>query len=483
MQNEVREISFGKALVVILFTACVILGMIMNFEAIPFINITFSLGMDAHIPILIAAVFAGVVAILDGMRWKELEEGIINAISVSIQAILILMIIGALIGAWITAGIVPAMIYYGMAIINPQFFLPSAAIIAAAISVATGSSWTTAGTVGIALIGIAKGLGINEAYAAGAVVSGAYFGDKLSPLSDTTNLAPSVSGGAQIFDHIRYMMITTIPSFLLALLLFLFLGLFSSGGAGSDFTEVKEISLVLEETFNLSPLLLLAPLGVILLVAMKIPSIPGLLAGVGLGVLFIFLFQGEAYGNSFEDILKTSLTSMHYGYDGPTGNEVVDKLLINGGISSMMWTISLILLAMALGGVLEVSGILNAFFQPILRKVKTVAGLVGATIGTCVLANTLMGDQYLAIIMPGRMYRETYRVRKLDPLLLSRTLEDAGTVTSPLIPWNTCGATMAGLLGVEVLRYAPFAFFNWMTPLFAIVIAGLGYKIKRLPQE
>lgn len=427
-------------------------------------------GADPHIPLLIGIIVASLVAMfMLGYSWEEVEKGAIETIQLSMQAILILMAIGTLIGTWILSGTVPAMIYYGLKILSPSIFLIATMIICSIVSIATGSSWTTAGTVGVALMGVGQGLGIPTAIVAGAIVSGAYFGDKMSPLSDTTNLAPAMAGST-LFEHIRYMFYTTVPSYIIAMVLY---GIIGARYAGQtlDTANIDMILNTIASNFNISPLLILPPIIVIILVVLKIPALPGLICGTILGGLFGAIFQGAGIG----DIIDAA----HYGVSIETGVEVVDELLSGGGLDGMMWTVSLILLAMVFGGIMERTGMLQAIGNSILKFANSTGSLVTATILTSVAVNVLAADQYLSIVIPGRMYKKVYDERGLEPRLLSRTLEDAGTLTSALIPWNTCGAFMNSALGVSALAYAPFAFLNILNPIIAIIYGFTGFSIKQ----
>jgi len=428
---------------------------------------------DPHIPLVSAAAVAAIVAILQGYRWEKIRTGMINTIKISMPAILVLMIIGMIIGTWITAGIVPTMIYYGLKIISPRIFLLATAWICSIVSLATGSSWTTAGTVGVALIGIGRGFGIPLPMVAGAIISGAYFGDKMSPLSDTTNLAPAVTG-AKLFDHIRHMIYTTGPSLIIALILYTILG-FKYGSKGLDMNSIDAILNGLSEQFLISPLLLLPPLLVIAMVVFRVPAIPGLLGGTLLGGIFAGLFQHR----SLEEIVQ----SAHYGFVANTGNAAIDDLLTRGGLDSMMWTVSLILCAMSFAGVLESTGMLKAIAQKIISFAKSTGSLVAATVLTCIGTNMIAGDQYLAIVLPGRMYKKIYDDRGLKPKNLSRILEDSGTLTSSLIPWNSGGAFMFATLGVYPFAYLPFAFLNLLNPLVSIFYGFTGITIEKYSDE
>lgn len=428
---------------------------------------------DPHIPILTAAVVAAIVATLSGYHWQEIQDGIVNTIKLSMSAILILMIIGMIIGTWILAGIVPTMIYYGLKLISPSIFLVATAVICSIVSLATGSSWTTAGTVGIALIGVGEGFGIPLPMVAGAIISGAYFGDKMSPLSDTTNLA-SAMAGSKLFEHIRHMVYTTGPSLVIALILYGILGL-KYRQTELDLEGIRTILNGITTQFNITPLLLLPPLLVIAMVILCIPAIPGLIGGTALGALFAWIFQGSG----LTEIVKAA----HYGFVSGSGVEAVDSLLTRGGMDSMMWTVALILCAMSFAGVLEGTGMLREIALKILSIAKSTGSLVTATILTCVGTNIIAGDQYLSIVLPGRIYKKIYDERGLKPKNLSRVLEDGGTLTSSLIPWNSGGAFMWATLGVYPFAYAPFAFLNLINPLISILYGYTGWTMEKYSDE
>lgn len=430
-------------------------------------------GADVHIPLIIGAAVAALIAVyVLGFTWKEIEEGIVDSIGSTMQAILILAIIGILIGTWIGGGIVPTMIYYGLQILSPTFFLAASVVLCSVIALATGSSWTTAGTVGVALIGVAQGLGISVPLAAGAIISGAYFGDKISPLSDTTNLAPGMAG-SQLFDHIKHMLYTTTVSYGITLIIFIVLGL-QYRGAVLDTTEINGILTAISEVYIINPLFLIVPVIVIVLVAMKVPAVPGLIIGCVLGGICT-IYQGGDFGYI--------LDIANYGTVSETGHVVVDELLTNGGMQNMMWTISLIMCALTFGGVLEKTGMMAAIAKKLLVFAKSTGSLILVTAVTCLFVNTLCGDQYLAIALPGKMYKDTFAERGLAPRNLSRILEDSGTVTSALIPWNTCGATMSTFLGVPTLSYLPYAFFNILSPIVSVIFAYLGISIMTLEED
>lgn len=460
-EPKVHKISFGKAMIPIIFL------MVSLFTTIQYFN------GDPHIPIIASAAVAAIVAIASGQSWKELENGMVETIGMSLQAILILAIIGMVIGTWILAGVVPTMIYYGLKIISPSIFLVATTLICAVVALATGSSWTTAGTVGIALIGVGQGLGIPLPIVAGAIISGAYFGDKMSPLSDTTNLAPAMAG-ADLFDHIKHMIYTTGPSLIIALILYAILGI-KYAGQTLDASSINGILGTLTSQFTISPFLLLPPVLVIIMVVMKVPAIPGLIGGTALGGLFAWIFQGSD--------ISAIIDATHYGFSSETGIVAVDELLSRGGLDSMMWTISLILAAMCFGGIMEKSGMLHALAAKILTFANNTGSLVLATVLTCIATNLVASDQYLSIVIPGRMYKGMYDELGLHPKNLSRALEDSGTLTSPFIPWNTCGAFMYTTLGVHPFAYAPYAFLNLINPLISIFYGFTGITMEKVSKE
>lgn len=426
-----------------------------------------------HIPLIMASCVAGIISLILGNKWKDVETGFINTIQMSMQAILILMIVGALVGCWILSGTVPTMIYYGLKILSPAIFLVATCIICAIVSLATGSSWTTAGTVGIALIGVGVGLGIPTPQIAGAIISGAYFGDKMSPLSDTTNLAPAMAG-TNLFVHIRHMFYTVTPSIIIALIVFAILG-FKYAGKPLDVAQLNEIFAGLEASGSLNPILLLPPVLVIVLVVKKMPAIPGLLCGIAAGAILAVLVQGANFG----DIVNV----LNDGYTSETGVLMVDELLTRGGVQCMMYTVSLIMCAMVFGGIMEQSGMLGTLAESLLRFAKGTGSLVFVTILSCFLVNLLAADQYLSIVIPGRMYKDEFAKRRLHPKNLSRCLEDCGTLTSPFIPWNTCGAYMSTTLGVSCLAYAPYCVLNYVNPIISIIYGFTGFSMEKLKPE
>lgn len=429
---------------------------------------------------------AGLVGLLGyriGYRWTEMRAQIVKTISTSMPAILILLMIGALSGTWLISGVVPALIYYGLSFLNPLIFLFAAVVISAVVSLATGSSWSTIATIGVALIGIGNAMGFNEALVAGAIISGAYFGDKMSPLSDTTNLAPAVAG-TDLFTHIKYMVYTTAPSMSITLILFLIIGFnHDSSIFISQGDEVKEI---ISSTFNISPWLFLVPAILFTVIILKVPPLPALAVGVLLGAVFAVIFQPQiienltnSTGNYFRDSYIVTLKSIYGSTSIDTGNAKVNELFSTGGMTGMLSTIWLILSAMFLGGMMEATGMLKKITISILSLVKSDSSLIASTAVSCIFFNITAADQYMSIVIPGEMYKEAYKDRGLKPEVLSRTLEDSGTVTSVLVPWNSGGATQARVLGVPTLEYLPFAFFNIISPLMTVLFAYLKIKIRK----
>ncbi len=439
-----------------------------------------------QLALLLAATVAGIIGIYNGFDFERIIEGVTKSIHSALPAIIILLLIGALAGTWLLSGVVPAMIYYGLDILNPKIFLFATCVICSIVSVATGSSWSTVATVGIALLGIGKALGIGEPIIAGAIISGAYFGDKMSPLSDTTNLAPAMAG-TDLITHIKYMTLTTIPSIVITLIIFLIIGFFYEAGEQSG--QVEALQLAITSKFTITPWLFLVPLIVIGLILMKIPAIPALFLGGLLGGVFAIIFQGELISELFADtnIFKSSykavVNSMTTDVSIVTENELVNELLSSGGMKGMLNTIWLILCAMIFGGVMEITGMLKRITKSIIGLAKTDGSLIATTTASCVVFNVTASDQYLAIVVPGKMFAEEYKERGLHPKVLSRTLEDSGTVTSALIPWNTCGAYHSGVLGIATGDYFMYCFFNLISPLMTIIFGFLNIKIARLNDE
>ncbi|MDH5821526.1 Na+/H+ antiporter NhaC [Luteimonas sp. RD2P54] len=442
-----------------------------------------------QISLLLAAGIAALVGIRNGQRWQEIQDALVHGISVAVVPIFILLAVGALIGTWILSGTVPTLIVYGVQLLHPAYFYPAACLICAVVALAIGSSWTVAGTLGVALIGVAQGLDMSLPITAGAIISGAYFGDKMSPLSDTTNIAPAAAG-SELFAHIRHMTWTTGPSILIALVLFGLVGL-GGGGRGDGSVALGDLPVVLGAQFDLGWHLLIPMAVVFALAILRFPAYPTILIGALLGALFAVAFQPALVIALADDadlsrpmaLLSGAWIALFDGYRAETGNAAVDDLLSRGGMSSMLNTVWLIVCAMGFGAVMEKTGLLERMIRSVLKAARSTGSLIAATLATAMGANAVAADQYMAIVLTGRLFQPEYRRRGLAPVNLSRALEDAGTITSPLVPWNTCGAYMAATLGVATFDYLPYAFFNLASPLVALVLAYAGYKILRLPPQ
>ncbi|MDG1031467.1 MAG: Na+/H+ antiporter NhaC [Flavobacteriaceae bacterium] len=434
--------------------------------------------------ILLLGAAAGIgLGIFKGFKFSNMMSQVAENLKSVTGAIVILLFVGALSGTWLISGIIPSMIYYGLNILHPSIFLPACLVICAIISIATGSSWTTSATVGIALIGISKAIGIPVEMSAGAIISGAYFGDKLSPLSDTTNLAPAISG-SDLFTHIKYLTITTIPTITISLIIFVILNFYMISSGPTDNTVLLE---AINQTFNITPLIFIVPFIVIVLIIKKTPPIIALFTGTILGAIFALVFQQDILtqlSNSssltFEGAYSAIINSITVDTNIESGNSELNDLFKSGGMLGMMNTIWLVISAMVFGGVMESIGALKTITTSLLNLGKSTFSLFASTAGSCLAINLTTSDQYLAIVIPGKMFEKAFKEKNLAPENLSRTLEDTGTVTSVLIPWNSCGAYQSGVLGVSVLDYFFYAIFNWLSFFMTLIVAGLNYKIKKL---
>lgn len=428
----------------------------------------------------IILLMGGAIAAIVGFKNKVDIGTMINEIWENLKSvfvpIMILMLVGALAGTWLVSGIIPAMVYYGLQVLSPEIFLPASVIIAAIISIATGSSWTTSATVGIALIGIGSALGISGGMIAGAVISGAYFGDKMSPLSDTTNLAPAMAG-TDLFTHIKYMAWTTVPTIIITLIVF---SILSTTIETTGDADISGLLATIDTTFNTTPWLFLVPLIVIGMILLKTKPLIALSTGVLAAAIFAFIFQPEILDQLAQSKIGAIVTSIFTDASIKTDNETLNELFSSGGIIGMLWTILLIICAMVFGGIMDAIGALARITKELLKLATTVFGLFASTVISCLGLNAIASDQYLAIVIPGKMFKKAFDDRGLAPQNLSRTLEDSGTVTSVLIPWNTCGAYQSGVLGVGVAEYFFFAIFNWMSPFMTLLFAGLRIKIKMM---
>lgn len=474
-----KELSIGEALLPV-----VVLVALLAFNV--FVYGDDALGGSNQFILLIGGAVAAIVGAWNKISFERMIEEVANNIKSTSGAILILLFVGALAGTWLISGVIPSMIYYGLQILNPTFFLSACVIICAIISVATGSSWTTSATVGIALVGIGGALGISAGMTAGAVISGAYFGDKMSPLSDTTNLAPAMAG-TDLFTHIRYMTFTTVPTLVVTLILFTIIGL------NLDTTRIPDTASLLtsiEQSFVITPWLFVVPAVVIFLILKKAPPLVALLIGTLLGGVFALIFQPEVVKgltqsqeltlvNAYQGVMnaitvETSIT---------TSNETLNELFTAGGMSGMLGTIWLILCAMVFGGIMDAIGALARISKALLKAFDSVFGLFASTVASCLALNLTASDQYLAIVVPGKMYAQAYKEKNLAPENLSRTLEDSGTVTSVLVPWNTCGAYQSSVLGVDTTAYMGYAFFNYLSPFMTLIFAAFRIKIKQITEK
>jgi len=472
MENNIiqdnRHLSLGEALVPVI----ILMAMLAY-------NIFFADGealgeYSNQYILLIAGGVAAVMGFFNKVTGGLMVQEVIENLKSVLIPICILIFVGALAGTWLVSGIIPAMVYYGLQVLSPSIFLPASVVIAAIISIATGSSWTTSATVGIALVGIGTALGISPGMIAGAVISGAYFGDKMSPLSDTTNLAPAMAG-TDLFTHIRYMAITTVPSILVTLVVF---SIISANIEVTGDADISGLLGTIDTTFNTTPWLFLVPAVVVGLIVLKTKPLIALACGVGLAAVFAFIFQMPILEGLSESSFGSVIQAIWSDTSIVTENEKLNDLFSSGGILGMLWTILLIVCAMVFGGVMDAIGALSRITASLLSVATSVFGLFASTVISCLGLNTIASDQYLAIVIPGKMFAQAYRDKGLAPENLSRTLEDSGTVTSVLIPWNTCGAYQSGVLGVGVGEYFVYAIFNWLSPFMTLLFAAFSIKIR-----
>jgi NhaC family Na+:H+ antiporter len=451
-------------------------------------NVRYAFGDDAlngsnQFILLIAAAIACMVGFANHVSFKTIMEDVAKNIKSTSGALLILFMVGSLAGTWLLSGVIPAMVYYGLQILNPTIFLVACVIICSLISISTGSSWTTSATVGIALIGIAEVLGISTGMTAGAILSGAYFGDKLSPMSDTTNLAPAMAG-TDLFTHIRYMTFTTVPSIVVTLVVFLIIGFTLDTAQMSDQSEILD---AIKASFNITPWLFVVPIIVIILIVKKTPPLIALLMGTLLGAIAALVFQPDLVVLvaketvfNFNSAYKGIMNAITVDITIPTDNKYLVDLFSASGMSGMLGTIWLIICAMVFGGAMEAIGALEAISRTLLNLFHTTFGLFASTVASCLALNATASDQYLAIVVPGKMFSKAYKDKGLAPENLSRTLEDSGTVTSVLVPYNTCAAYHSGVLGVSVAEYFVYAIFNYISPFMTLLFAAFNIKIRQL---
>ncbi|MGM0939641.1 MAG: Na+/H+ antiporter NhaC [Bacillota bacterium] len=428
---------------------------------------------EPHIPLIIGTGVAALIAWNQGYNWKEIEEMMFQGIKLALPAVLIIMLVGLTIGAWIGGGVVATMIYFGLKIISPSIFLVTITIICGIVALTVGSSWATMGTIGVAGMGIGMSMGIPVPMVAGAVISGSYFGDKMSPLSDTTNLASGLTN-TDLFVHIKHMFYTTFPGLLISLFVFAYLGK-DFGRNTIENANIQQTIADMQANFVISPYLLLIPLLVIILVALKVPAIPSIAVGIIMGFLSEIIIQG--------DTIASALNVLQNGYSINTSNEMVSELFNRGGLMSMMYTVSMTIVAMTFGGILEYSGMLQAMMDQLLKIVKSTGSLIASTIGACFLTNATCSEQYISIVVPSRMFAKVYYDSGLHSKNLSRSLEDGGTLTSVFIPWNTCGVFIYGTLGVHAFAYAPYAILNFTVPLIGLLYAFTGFTIVKMDRN
>lgn len=431
--------------------------------------------VDPHIPMFVGVIVAAIVTMSMGYKWGDIERMMVDGISKAMQSILILAIVGMMVGVWLICGTIPTMIYFGLKLLSPKFFLVAAVLICSITALATGTSWGTMGTMGLALIGIGQGLGMPIGPTAGAILAGAYFGDKMSPLSDTTNLAPAMAG-TDVFSHVKYMLQSTTIAYVISLVFFGVYGFMHASSNAIDTSQAVVLMEGIEEIFNVNVFLLLPPVIVIMAMAFKIPAIPGITMGLIAGAILAPICQ---HGANLGGILDVALN----GFVCESNVDALNDLLTNGGLMNMASSILMTIIAMMFGGIMEGSGQLAVIIDAITKRIKSDAGLIGATEVTCVLSNTVMPEQYISILVPGRMYAPAYRKAGIHPKSLSNALESAGTVTSCLIPWNTCGMFIATTLGVSTAVYAPWAVFNYMMPIVCFVMALMGRTVTKMTPE
>ena len=474
--HENKELNIWEAL-----CPLIVLIILLSFNVFVFKDD--ALGGSNQFVLLMGAAVAVIVGYFNKVSFPSMIDRVASNIQSTTGALLILLMVGALAGSWLASGIIPSMIYYGLKILNPAIFLPATVVICSIISIATGSSWTTTATVGIALVGIGQAMGISAGMVAGAAISGAYFGDKMSPLSDTTNLA-SAMAGTELFTHIKYMSLTTIPSIVVTLIVF---SLISFGIDTSGSTDTSAMVAAMEESFYISPLLFLVPAALIFMIIKKVKPLVALFAASVLGALFAWIFQADVLAQiaSVESLdavsaYKGMMNSLTTDTAIITSNPELNDLFTAGGMKGMLNTVWLVICALTFGGVMEEIGALSRISQALLSLAKTTFGLFASTVASCLALNVTASDQYLSIVISGKMFKQAYDDRGLAPENLSRTLEDSGTVTSVLVPWNTCGAYQSSVLGVSVFDYFFYAIFNYLSPFMTLLFAYLGIKIKEL---
>ena len=438
----------------------------------------------SQVSLLLAALFTALLAKLHGKKWDNLMDGVVKTVSASTTAILILFSIGMIAGSWMIGGVIPNFIYYGLSILRAEYFLPATLVISAIISVCTGSSWTTIATIGVALLGMGNALGINPAITAGALISGAYFGDKVSPLSDTTNLAASACN-VDLMTHIKFLMRSSAPAFVITLIIFSLISLFGSSSA-ADMSEIQAIQEALKTNINITPWVFIVPAAVGYMIYKKMPVLAILVIASFLGLGCALIFQHDVLvgiAGSEGNIMDVLMRSLYGTSEIKVGEPSLDSLLTTRGMAGMLNTVWLVLMAMTFGGMMESAGFMNRITEAMISKIQKTSSLVTATVLNCLLLNIVVADQFLTIVLSGKMFSKAYENHGLTPEMLSRTVEDSGTVTSVLVPWNSCGATQASVLGVATMSYLPYAFFCWISPLMSIFLVVTGLSVRKIKKS
>lgn len=461
MKEDQREVPFYLAIVPLIIMIGAMLITIVVLKG------------DPHMPLILGTIVAALIAWRVGYTSEEIQSSLYKGITLALPAVVIIMMVGIIIGAWIGGGVVATMVFYGLKLITPSLFLVTITVICIVVSLSIGSSWSTMGTIGVAGMGIALSMGIPAPMAAGAIISGSYFGDKMSPLSDTTNLASGLTG-TDLFEHIRHMFYTTIPGIVIALIVYWYLGRSFTDGS-TNLESIETTMSIMQENFIISPWLLLVPGLVILLIALKVKAIPALTVGIIVGFLsHIFIQTGS---------VADAVSALQSGFVIESGNETVDSLFNRGGLDSMMYTVSLTIVAMTFAGIMENTGMLSAIVNKVLKLAKTSRKLIATTVLSSFFTNVTCAEQYISVVVPARMYAKAYKDKNLHSKNLSRAIEDGGTLTSVFVPWNTCGVFIFGTLGVHAFDYAPYAVLNFTVPILAIIFATVGFSIIKLPKD
>ena len=481
--NNSKEISLSTSVFPIILLVSMLVYNIFNNEWLG--TYTF------HFILLITALIVSIIGLINKLALSEILIKIYNSVKSIKTPIIILLLVGALAGTWKVSGVIPAMVYYGINFIDPSIFLPLTLLVTATVSLTAGSSYITSATIGVALVSVGNAFGISPSMTAGAVISGAYFGDKMSPLSDTTNLASAISG-TDLYTHIKYMMYTTFPTFIITFIVFCIITLNLSSYTSNDANEIGLISEILNEDFYISPLLFAIPGSVLILAYLKVKPVIALSVGVLFAIIFSVIFQSNILEQIDISTSKAILSSVFTYTEIPLEVSInentkllegITDLYTRGGMESMLWVILLTTCAMIFGGAMEAIGALNKITNELLKLADSAFGLIASTVASCLGVNLFASDQYLAIIIPGKMFKNAYKENDLAPENLSRTLEDSGTVTSALIPWNTCGAYHYGVLGVSVVDYFVYAIFNWLSPIMTLIYAGIGIKLRSITKQ